>query len=92
MGKDLYYKKTPTPSEEEFSGLHMTTWNLLSDIFKKEDREDLADKVLTRKDLDTLNAVFLTAKASNNKSLMEDMGELMVAINKHESITLFIQG
>lgn len=92
MGNDLYWKQTPKEPEEENNGLHYSTWHFLAELWNKEDRNDLAETVLTKKDIAELKTILITAKASNNKELAEDMQELIDAITKLDSVTLIIRG
>lgn len=91
MGTDLYWKQTPKEPEEGYNSLYFSTWHFLAELWNKEEREDLDGIKLTTNDLKELKTILLTAKQSNNNDLAEDIQELINAINKFESITLFIR-
>lgn len=91
MGADLYWKKTPKLQDEKFTELGMPTWGFLSDLWEIEEQNDFDEKELNRSNLPQLEAVYLTAKASNNKELAEDIKSLIDGIKKHESITLNVR-
>ena len=91
MGLDLYWKKTPEIQDEKFTGLSMSTWGFLSELWEIEDRRCFDEKELNRTNLPQLEAVYLTAKTSGNKELADDVKSLINGINKHESITLNVR-
>ncbi len=88
MGKDLYWKKTPKVEEEIHASVWMSTWNLLSDLFDCDDREDLDGKILDKSNLPQLLAIKLAAEASNNNDLCKDTESLIRGIEDYGSITL----
>lgn len=93
MGNDLHYIETPKEEKDRTLGsLHHSTWVFLTDFYGREEKEDVDGITLDKSNTDTLKTIFLTAEASNNSDLADDMRELIRAINKYESITLVVRG
>ena len=91
MGADLYWKETPKEQDENLTCMSLSTWQFLSDLWKLREIEDINEWELNKNHLPQLEAVYLTAKLSNNKDLTEDIKSLIDGILKYESITLTIR-
>lgn len=92
MGNDLYWKITPKPVEEEYNGLHMSTWYFLAEYMGAEEKENLDELVFDSSRLSHLCIMKLTAETCRHPQLIEDLTELIEAIKKYGSITLNVRG
>jgi len=91
MGTDLYWKITPKPKEETYNGLSRATWQFLAD-YMDTGEENLDELIFDRNRLPHLGIIQLTAKASGNMDLSQDITDLINAIKKYDSITLNVRG
>lgn len=85
MGLDLYYRKTPKTAQGK--SLTMTFWCIIADRLGFEEKEDLFDVEFTDSDIP-----MLTSLSDEHPQINEDVNELIKAIHKHKSITLYIDG
>lgn len=93
MGNDLRYIRTPKEEKDPIlGGCHHSTWVFLTDFYGGEEKEDMDGITLDKSNTDTLRTILLTAEASGNSDLADDMRELIEAIKKYESITLVVRG
>jgi hypothetical protein len=92
MGNDLYWKKTPKPEKETYNSLSYSTWHFLQKLWDKKELEDLNGVELDHKNVDQLLTIRITALECGNEDLGNNITSLINAIEKYESITLYIKG
>lgn len=100
MGNDLYWKITPKKKKEKLHLISYGTWHHLPLIWNKikddeyfvKEPDDLSGLKLTKKELPGLRKRYQNAFNLGNKTLAEDLDELIKAIEKYDSITLVISG
>jgi hypothetical protein len=92
MGNDLYWKITPKPVDEKLHGLSCNSWHILSEILNKDD-SDMNGLEFSRDDLSFLRTVLRACRAtSDNEFFIEELNDMINAIEKHDSITFTIRG
>jgi hypothetical protein len=92
MGNDLYWKKTPKPTQEETHGISYATWGRLSTIWDK-DMNDMSGIELDKTDIPELRMIQRTASAIGGESEFEtEINEIIEGIKKFDSITFIIRG
>lgn len=92
MGNDLYWKQTPKPVEEQLHGLSLHTWHMLTEIFKKDDFNDLQGFEFDKSDLERLSLMRDTAIACGEQEFADDITGMIGGIKKYDSITLVVSG
>lgn len=92
MSNDLYWKETPKENQQEGNFISKSTWYFLTEYFSLEYREEIDGKILKKEDINILEAIRITAKASENHSLETDIKSIISGIEKFDSITLYYQG
>lgn len=91
MGADLFWMKTPKPQDEEKYDLYYSTWHVLVELYKKEDKRELDGFILTTEDVGKLETLLITFEARARNNEYRDIKELISAIEKHGSITLIVK-
>ena len=94
MGEDLYWCITPPElPEPETNGLSDSFRYLLKKHWNCEYQNELSGRKLTKKDLPELKSMLSISSwidSEDKDGIVDDLREVIAAIEKHDSITLFI--